>query len=168
MRVKAYQQDCTRDSVSGNMRESLPNKLFKIHLFRSREITNATRPRFPLRDIARLTHVVDYGRHPQRDADQEQAHGEQKTSRRDDRPSGPGRKFPGIDELLIRTDRVGLAPFTFALSPRPMIPSPGLVQLLRTAEDLLLLQLVGYVQRHVVVVVVMDLSESINVPCGYS
>lgn len=109
-----------------------------------------------------LTHVVDYRRHPQRDTDQKQAHGEQKTSCSDYRPSRTRRKFPGIDELLVRADGVDLAPFTFALSSRPVISSLRLVQLLRTAQDLLLLQLVGYVQRHVVVVVVMNFSANIR------
>lgn len=105
-----------------------------------------------------LTHVVDDWRHPEGNPDQEQRHGEKEASCGHDRPTRPWWKFFRIDELFLRAGIVNLAPFPLPLSAWPVILLPRCLDLLGTAQDLLFFQLIRYVQRHVIIVVVVDLS----------
>lgn len=112
-----------------------------------------------------LTHVVDDWRHPEGNPDQEQRHGEKEASCGHDRPTRPWWKFFRIDELFLRTGIVNLASFPLPLSAWPVILLPRCLDLLSTAQDLLFFQLIRYVQRHVIVVVVVDLSARYGIFC---
>lgn len=112
-----------------------------------------------------LTHVVDDWRHPEGNPDQEQRHGEKEASCGHDRPTRPRWKLFRIDELFLRTGIVNLAPFSLPLSAWPVILLPRCLDFFSTAQDLLFFQLIRYVQRHVIVVVVVDLSARCEIFC---